>query len=130
MGWPCLSRVPCVAYSVTGVALDSRVSEIIRCETEADEHAAQENELGRRAQAEKDGPGSKTWGQIADEFGCDRKTLLTARETAGLSTRPRSPIGEGSPNNDLESEPQPDSEPRGNSASKAREVTARAEPRS
>lgn len=76
-------------------------------------------ELGRRAQAEKDGPGSKTWAQIADDFGCDVLTLRAAREAAQLKSRrvSRSLDSEASPSDDLEQAPipgvtrEPDTEP-------------------
>lgn len=68
-------------------------------------------ELGHRAQAEKDGPGSKTWQQIADEFECGLMTLMRAREVAGLKDEPepRSPDSSGGEYDDLGNGAQPSS---------------------
>jgi len=63
-------------------------------------------ELGVRAQAEKDGPGSKTWQQIADEFGCSVLTIHRAREAAGLKDEPRSREISPDTSDDLEDEPE------------------------
>jgi hypothetical protein len=63
-------------------------------------------ELGLRAQAEKDGPGSKTWEQIADEFGCNISTLDRAREAAAIKSIPRSRNSSAEEFRDLGDEPE------------------------
>lgn len=65
-------------------------------------------ELGHRAQAEKDGPGSKTWEQIAREFGCSVRTLDHAREAAaGLRPRSSDPQACGLSDHEREAEMTP-----------------------